>query len=136
MPMPKKSDPAKSCESCGKALQRKRYCGRMEDRAVFLRRRFCDAKCMGTSKVTATPARGTLRKRTGKAVPLKPACERCGSAKERQRHHRNRDIADNRPENVETLCARCHALEHWATDKPSTYRAKYPADYLDGVEAA
>jgi hypothetical protein len=47
---------------------------------------------------------------------LKDACERCGFAPTDPRqlhvHHRDRDRTNNAPENLETLCANCHALEH------------------------
>lgn len=48
---------------------------------------------------------------------LKDRCERCGFVPEHicqlDGHHRNGDHSDNRPKNIETLCANCHRLEHF-----------------------
>ncbi len=38
-------------------------------------------------------------------------CSKCGSL-ESERHHINRDPADNRPENIAILCHACHMFEH------------------------
>lgn len=56
---------------------------------------------------------------------VKEACERCGMPQgfdgsgpagrkcpSLQVHHRDRDRSNNDPSNLETLCARCHTLEH------------------------
>ncbi len=54
----------------------------------------------------------------------KDACERCGkqdtymagSYRVKRKvltvHHRDRDIENNVPENLETLCQKCHQKEH------------------------
>src|SRR5262252_3789804 len=40
-------------------------------------------------------------------------CERCGKVEPRlHRHHRNHIATDNRPENIEILCALCHVRHH------------------------
>jgi len=36
------------------------------------------------------------------------ACVRCGTTERLSVHHRNGDHTDNRMENLETLCLRCH----------------------------
>lgn len=47
---------------------------------------------------------------------LKDSCERCGFIPERlcqlDVHHLNGDHSDNRPENLQTLCANCHRLTY------------------------
>jgi hypothetical protein len=55
---------------------------------------------------------------------VKGCCERCGlgtgvspgpsgvMVANLQVHHRDRDRSNNDPSNLETLCARCHTLEH------------------------
>lgn len=64
----------------------------------------------------------------GRSLYVKPdgPCERCGHTGERyrvERHHKNRDVYDNRTENIELLCQSCHAKEHISDgDQP----------YLDG----
>lgn len=42
----------------------------------------------------------------------KSECERCGTTKYLVVHHKNADRYDNRPENLETLCKRCHQIQH------------------------
>lgn len=39
-------------------------------------------------------------------------CERCGSTLYLCVHHRDRNRQNNNPENLETLCKRCHQKEH------------------------
>jgi len=43
--MTQMKDPVKFCKACGKPLTRKRYGDRLEDRQVFLHRKYCDLKC-------------------------------------------------------------------------------------------
>jgi hypothetical protein len=47
----------------------------------------------------------------------KGRCEKCGSTRNLQTHHRNRRRLDNSAGNVVTLCAACHAKLHWRSDK-------------------
>ena len=42
----------------------------------------------------------------------KPFCERCSATERLLVHHINRKQSDNRPENLETLCSKCHHEEH------------------------
>lgn len=44
----------------------------------------------------------------------KSSCERCASIKKLVVHHKNRDRANNKPSNLETLCQLCHIQEHKA----------------------
>lgn len=44
-------------------------------------------------------------------------CERCGYDKHEAAiivHHKDRNRANNLADNLEVLCANCHAIEHWA----------------------
>lgn len=43
---------------------------------------------------------------------MKDACERCGSTELLLVHHRDRNRSNNDLENLETLCKRCHQIEH------------------------
>lgn len=108
--------PDKPCEQCGTPMSRRRFNGRLEDRGVFRRRRFCNLRCSGDSMVTDAPTLGTLRSRS-RRVPLARSCDHCGDSRLLNRHHRNGDKADNSPSNVQTLCASCHTRLHWATGK-------------------
>jgi hypothetical protein len=40
-------------------------------------------------------------------------CTRCGNAQS-ERHHVNRIVTDNRPENIAILCRACHMADHKA----------------------
>jgi hypothetical protein len=40
------------------------------------------------------------------------SCSRCGSTKRLDIHHKDRDKRNQRPENREVLCHRCHMQEH------------------------
>lgn len=53
--------------------------------------------------VTRLSARG----RTHKLYPLLP-CKICGEKKNLQRHHKDNNTANNLPNNIQFLCARCH----------------------------
>lgn len=55
--------------------------------------------------------------RTQALYPTLGPCERCGRPAT-VRHHRSGDTHDNRQENVEQLCARCHARHHGAGKAP------------------
>jgi 5-methylcytosine-specific restriction endonuclease McrA len=48
-----------------------------------------------------------------------PACERCGFVAvdplQLDVHHRDHNHHNNHPENLETVCANCHRLEHRRT---------------------
>lgn len=50
------------------------------------------------------------RSRAIRAYPLIGGCVRCGASKA-ERHHKNGNTADNRPENIEIVCRRCHMEE-------------------------
>ena len=42
----------------------------------------------------------------------KDACERCGSTRFLCAHHKDRNRQNNLSSNIETLCKRCHQVEH------------------------
>lgn len=98
------------CETCRVVLVRNRTpSGRLEGFRDFLRRRFCSLSC-ANSRSKGGESRNAYLHRARKL--LKPACECCGSAVQRQAHHVNMDWKDNRPENVQTLCIFCHHFWH------------------------
>lgn len=129
MPHPRTQEQPKPCASCGTPMKRKRINGRLEDMGAFSRRKFCGRTCYSAGKVTPTPSLATLRSRAHREVPLRDSCETCGSRTQLNRHHVNENPADNRPENVQTLCAPCHTRWHWMNGKRATYSAP-----LDGID--
>lgn len=49
-------------------------------------------------------------------------CERCGSTHRLCRHHKDRMIWNNSPDNIEVLCGSCHFREH-APERRSSSRS-------------
>src|SRR6516162_6446443 len=112
MPRPVSPDPENHCRACSKLMRRKRFNGRMEDMAAFLRRKYCDQVCMAVGMVKTTKSRGQwqflARKFKGSA------CEQCGTTVDLEIHHKNRDWSDNSLSNLQTLCSTCHMKLHHA----------------------
>lgn len=114
MPFPPKPDPAKDCETCGAPLTRKRFqSGRLEDRSVFLRRRFCSIRCSSTKATLTSKDAHHWRARRHR----KSACEKCGTTTNLHVHHVDRDHTNNDPSNLRTLCSSCHMKLHWQEDR-------------------
>ena len=115
MPMPRKTDPEKTCAECGTSLTRKTINGRLEDRAVFLKRRYCDRLCMAQGQVKEQVTLAGLRARSGKLRGQ--VCETCGTTEKLNEHHIDLNPANNDPLNRMTLCASCHQHWHWQHGK-------------------
>lgn len=108
MPMPRKADPEKSCETCGMQMERKTINGRLEDAGVFQRRKYCSLTCANTRK---HPKHwGTHHWRARKLIGK--ACEACQAVTSLQAHHINQNPENNDPTNVQTLCMQCHGFWH------------------------
>lgn len=77
---------------------------------------YCSRKCAAFVNKTL---RRSKYKVTGYAMTIKRKgslmCERCGEARLAALcvHHKDRNHGNRDPENLETLCGTCHALEHW-----------------------
>src|SRR4030042_505577 len=108
--MPKKQtkDPEKFCEHCGTQYYRKVFNGRLEDRSVFLRRKYCSLTCANSKRRPLTKQGYSWRARKH----LKTACEACNAITSLQAHHLNQRSSDNEPENIQTLCKHCHDFWH------------------------
>lgn len=113
MSIPAKPDPLRNCAVCGKILTRKRFSGRLEDRGAFLLRKYCDAACLGQSKVVQHPTLSGLRQRYTKQGLRGAHCETCGATQDLELHHKDLNPANNAPENRMTLCGPCHTKWHW-----------------------
>lgn len=116
MPMPRKKDEEKYCETCGKMLHRKRMpSGDLESNYHFHRRKYCDRKCMAESfekkPKKDNPSWMTAHYHARKICPPGP-CTVCGKEGRTDVHHRNGDWQDNRPENLMRLCRGCHLRAH------------------------
>jgi hypothetical protein len=102
-----KADPEKHCERCGVQLTRQRFGARLEDRSVFLRRRFCSLTC-ANSRTVLTKGAYHWRARQHR----KSACEACGRTTALHVHHSDGDPSNNDPANLQTLCTHCHGFWH------------------------
>ena len=112
--------PKKSCAFCGEQLTRKNYNGTLEDRAVFMRRKYCNQVCMAKSMIQQDANLVTLRKR---AVKFRgKTCEGCGTKTNLDIHHLDSNPANNSLDNLMTLCSSCHAKWHWAHGKKKSKR--------------
>jgi len=102
--------PAKCCERCGTAMSRKRFGARLEDASAFLKRRYCSRSCAnsrGNWGASSTARHREAHKSVG------TSCARCGVKNRRFHvHHKDEDIQNNLPGNLETLCPSCHKREH------------------------
>lgn len=52
----------------------------------------------------------------------KNACEICGGTLRLGLHHKDRNRTNNSPENLQTVCPRCHTRLHWQEDKKAWRR--------------
>jgi len=100
----------KACAHCGKPLVRKRIGGRLEDNGVFRRRKCSDKQCMSLGMRKDRPSRSAIGKRNIRL--RKPSCERCDATEMLSVHHKDRNIYNNNPSNLETLCSSCHTSLH------------------------
>src|SRR6266542_4575878 len=118
MPSPPKIDPVKTCAPSGRVFTRRRFGNRLEDRSRFLSRRHCSQGCANTKPVVSKDA-NHWRARKHKAT----CCSECATTKRLHVHHKDRNPANNRPANLQTLCASCHLKLHWREDRESRLAA-------------
>ena len=109
-----------TCKYCQKRLRRKRYPnGCLEAVTKFLNRKYCDRSCMAKAFIKEDATYSAIGRRARKFVGK--VCERCGLSNAQHRkaydanlvvHHINRNPKDNAPDNLQTLCFRCHRIVH------------------------
>lgn len=115
--------PMKKCEHCGRLLtQRTSASGVVESPSRVVGRRFCNSKCFGAHKhslpLKPTKAATTSRQRARTIVHVRAACEKCGDSDSvLDVHHKDANPLNNSPENLITLCRRCHKREHGGRSK-------------------
>lgn len=97
----------KSCAACGTAMLRRRFGARLEDLSAFRRRKFCSLSCANTRAVLTKHGYSWRARKH-----LKTSCEACGAGRVLEAHHVNQRKADNRPQNIQTLCKPCHNFWH------------------------
>lgn len=112
MGRPKKIDPPKQCMKCKTSLMRKTINGRLEDRAIFLNRKYCNQQCMALAFVKDAPScMDTFHWRARKLRGT--SCESCGTTAIRLcAHHIDENEQNNSSDNIQTLCNSCHSTHH------------------------
>lgn len=97
-------------------MARVRFGKRLEDLGRFRLRVYCDRSCMAAGMMGEDPSDAALLDR--QQALRKDACEHCGrDGSHLQLHHVDFDRSNDLPENLLTLCASCHAGEHWRLGK-------------------
>lgn len=102
----------KICPVCGKHFKRKRFGKRLEDYTRFQSRIYCSKSCSAhRRKEDPQRSRGVFHRLAREH--LKECCDICGSTEHLQIHHLDRNIKNNSPSNLRTLCQSCHMKLHW-----------------------
>ncbi len=124
------------CQNCGKEYQRK-PCFAAKSKA-------CSKQCLGVIQRTESKGKffapnSPILWKSGPENPrwrggdesydtkfVGPACERCSSERFLLVHHKDQNKRNHDPENLETLCKKCHQEHHCKRDEKGRY-----ARYLD-----
>jgi len=101
--------PDKMCPICGIIFNRARYNGQLESASRYLQRTTCSQSCANSRLEPTHRTTFYLRAKRFK----KTSCEKCRSTESLDIHHRNGNLKDNSPENIETFCHPCHMKLHW-----------------------
>lgn len=110
-----KPTPERYCEECEKKLERKRYPGGdLECLPNFIRRKFCDATCMGRAfdkRHSYDVGWMAAHHHARQIVPHGP-CSRCAKPDALDVHHKDGNHLNNFPANLERICRSCHLRAH------------------------
>jgi len=113
MAHPTKHLPDKICPICGTSFNRKRYNGTLEDSTRYISRKTCSRSCGSTLVEPTDRTTYHFRARSFRLL----SCEMCGSEQNLDAHHKDGNIKNNTPENIQTLCHSCHMKLHWSIRK-------------------
>ena len=100
----------KTCQTCGVRFTRKRFNGRLEDYTIFSTRKHCSVTCANRALVKDAPLKQALLMRSWKFRG--PCCEACGATMALHCHHIDGIRYNICADNIQTLCASCHATHH------------------------
>lgn len=120
-----------NCKHCQKPLARKKFGTRLEDRQIFMKRKYCHQGCMAMGMMKADPTRDAYRKRIYHL--RKKNCEQCQTTEKLSIHHKDRNWRNNDPENLQTLCSSCHTSLHHAAGEISGRQSERPCKYCGRV---
>ena len=123
----KQLDSPHYCNYCGKELVRKRFnSGRLEDFGVFKKRKYCDMECYrkgellsfaSTQKNQEFRCAHTTARKVARTFMDTTRCELCGSTKNLDIHHKDKNYNNNNLDNLQVLCRSCHMKQHKQKDK-------------------
>ena len=103
----------KYCKCCKAEMVRQRFNGRLEDLAVFNRRKYCSLSCANTRVRPSHWETYHWRARKHRGL----SCEACGSTEKLHAHHVDGDPKNNEANNIQTLCVFCHNFLHATADR-------------------
>ena len=118
--------PNVTCAQCGKAFYKNQTKMKNSKSGLYFCSRECkdQAQRIGGIKEIMPPHYGQGSGRSSyreTSLKSKPAiCERCGYCNHIAAivvHHKDRNRDNNCLENLEVLCANCHAIEHFSNEK-------------------
>lgn len=107
-----KTSEEKICPVCGKHFKRRRFGKRLEDPTRFQNRIYCSKSCSAHRRLNETNKERSSYHRLARKH-LKECCEFCGSTEHLDVHHLDKNIKNNLPSNLVTLCHSCHMKLHW-----------------------
>lgn len=111
--------PEHHCVYCGKKMERRCVNGKLEDLSVFKRRKYCSKECMRKAFVKTNgdgqlsgPAHHSARMIMYLINGKEKVCEVCGSNKNVDVHHKDRNPNNNAESNLMLVCRSCHNKIH------------------------
>lgn len=114
-----KETPLRYCQYCGAKLERKVFSkGRLEDVAVFCKRKYCNRECMRkdwlkTEKGNqSSRSAHTTSRKANELFLQRYECELCGKTQNLDVHHIDGDYQNNKIDNLMVLCRSCHMKQH------------------------
>lgn len=102
----------KTCPVCEKPFKRRRFGNRLEDYSRFQNRIYCSKSCSAHRRIDDMNKNRTAYHNLARKH-REGYCAICGSTEHLQVHHLDRNIKNNSPSNLETLCQSCHMKLHW-----------------------
>lgn len=104
--------PEKSCLHCKQPFGRNRFStGRLEDRGVFSRRKFCGKECQALAQMKPEATHKQTMMSRARKHKLS-ACQVCSATDRLHVHHVDKNLLNNAPANLMTLCVLCHNRVH------------------------
>lgn len=104
----------KICKTCGNSFNRSLFGKRLEDATRYKKRKYCTKSCASFRKDALVNR--SVFSLEAKAL-RQTICETCGANQDLAAHHKNGNITENQPSNIQTLCRSCHTSLHWSLRK-------------------